>query len=577
MRHFANFSVGLLALSLAACGGGSGTIGNGSSSGSGAGNGGTGGTTTTYSMGNGSGSTFQAGMIGLSSTAVSAGGSTSLTVSIVDQTGTLFAQSADITFNSPCVAAGTAAIQPSATITTATGTATATYVAKGCSGSDVITATATVSGKALSATGTVTVASAAIGSIVFVSATPTNIALKGTGDSARPESSVVVFQVQDASGGPVPKATVNFSLNSAVGGITLTPSPATATTDAQGKAQITVNAGTVTTSVIVTAKVTSVTPAISTQSSQLTVTTGIPTANNFSLAVGCHNIEGWDLDGIQTTVTARLADRFQNPAPDGTAVTFHSKGAKIDPQCTTATTAKESGVCTVNFTSQNSRPTDGRVPLLATTIGEESFNDANGNGMFDVGETFTDTEEPFEDDAETGTFTSGNYFFDFNVNGTHDGPDANFNGVLCNDAARCTGPKSAGIGAKNLIILSGSNPVVDELDSSGNVVPRVGGGLAKIPTTGGTVRLWVRDVNGNPMPGSTSVSGSVSAIAPASYSVGTPNAFSVPCTTTAVNGKDGSTVYSFTISSTVNGTGTFTLDVKTPSGLETFVQIPVGP
>src|SRR5581483_1015505 len=256
-------------------------------------------------------------MIGLSSTAVSAGGSTSLTVSIVDQTGTLFAQSADITFNSPCVAAGTAAIQPSATITTATGTATATYVAKGCSGSDVITATATVSGKALSATGTVTVASAAIGSIVFVSATPTNIALKGTGDSARPESSVVVFQVQDASGGPVPKATVNFSLNSAVGGITLTPSPATATTDAQGKAQITVNAGTVTTSVIVTAKVTSVTPAISTQSSQLTVTTGIPTANNFSLAVGCHNIEGWDLDGIQTTVTARLADRFQNPAPDG--------------------------------------------------------------------------------------------------------------------------------------------------------------------------------------------------------------------------------------------------------------------
>jgi hypothetical protein len=576
MRNFTSgAAAGLLALALAACGGGA-ALTTGSSSGSSSGTSGgttggtTGGTATTYSMGNGSGGGFQSGVIALSSASVSAGGTTSLTVSVVDQTSTLYTQSTSVTFNSPCVAAGTAAIQPNATVTTTTGIATATYVAMGCSGSDDITASATVNGKTLTASGTVTVAQSAIGSIVFVSAKPTNIALKGTGDSSHPESSTLVFKVLDASGGPRSGATVSFSLNSAVGGITLTPSSATATSDVQGLAQIVVNAGTVATSVKVTAAVTSVTPNITTQSSQLTITTGIPTASNFSLAVGCHNIEGWDLDGIQTSVTARLADRFQNPAPDGTAVTFHSKGGKIDAQCTTATSATEGGVCAVNFTSQAFRPSDGRVPLLATAIGEESFVDANGNGAFDPGETFTDTAEPFEDDAETGVYASGDYFYDFNNNGVHDGPDGSFNGVLCNDPSRCNGPKSAGIGSRNLIILSGSVPSVDEIDGSGNVI------AAHIPTGGGTVRLWVRDVNGNPMPGQTVVSATVTSNSPASYQLGAPNSFNVPCATTGINVKDSSTVYTFSVGATATGTGTFTLEVKTPSGRDTITQIPIG-
>ena len=100
-----------------------------------------------------------------------------------------------------------------------------------------------------------TVAQAAIGSISFISATPTNIALKGTGDASRPESSTVVFKVLDASGGPRSGTPVSFVLNSNVGGITLTPASATATSDTQGLVQIVVNAGTVATSVKVTASI----------------------------------------------------------------------------------------------------------------------------------------------------------------------------------------------------------------------------------------------------------------------------------------------------------------------------------
>jgi hypothetical protein len=537
---------------------------------------------TTVQMGNGTGAGFVAGQVGVQNGSLSAGGSTSLSVSLVQTGGTLFTGSATIGFNSNCIAAGTAQIQVNGvtnvtnSVTTNTGIATVTYVAKGCSGPDVVTATAVINASPLSAAGTVTVAAATIGSIAFVSATPTNIALKGTGDASRPESSTVVFQVLDSSNGPVSGATVNFTLNTNTGGITLTS--ASATSDVNGKVQTVVNAGTVATSVKVTAIVASTVPAISTQSSQLTVTTGIATARNFSLAVGCSNIEGWNYDGVQTPVVARLSDRFQNPVPDGTAVTFHSLGGKIGAQCTTATSPTESGVCSVNITSQAFRPADGRVPILAMAIGEESFVDANGNGAFDVGETFFDTSEPFEDDAETGpfagpppgpvTYAAGDFFYDFNNNGVHDGPDGNFNGVLCNDPSRCNGPKSAGIGAQNVVIFSGSSAVITATDG-GAAIPLAG---IHIGYNGAAnLSFLIYDVNGNVMPGGTTVSLSASG---AGLSVAAPTSFAIPCTGIWKNTPFGGlTQFNFTVSaSSTAGTGVVTLTVTTPKGNVTILQ-----
>lgn len=540
---------------------------------------------TTVQMGSGTGASFVAGTIGISNASVSAGGSTSLTVSLVQSDGNLYAGSATIAFNSNCVAAGKAEIQQNGTkvtsVTTTSGIATVTYVAKGCSGPDTVNASSTVSGSPLSASGTVTVVAAAVGSISFISATPNNIALKGTGDATRPESSTVVFRVLDASGGAVSGAVVDFSLNTTVGGITMTPAPvapatfSTATSDANGNAQIVVNAGTVATSVKVTASVEST--SISTQSSQLTVTTGIATANNFSLAVGCYNIEGLEIDGVQTPVTARLADRFQNPVPDGTAVTFHAEGGKIGAQCTTTTTDSESGVCAVNFTSQAFRPSDGRVSLLAMAIGEESFTDANGNGAFDPGETLFDSSEAFENDNEPAnlTYDVGEFFYDFNNNGTRDTSDGMFNGVLCNDPARCSGPKSAGIGVGNLIILSGSTPKVNvysgSTDVSGTTLAMGALNSAKGLT------YYVRDVNNNVMPGGTTVTLSASG---ASLGVAQPSSFTVPCSAIppspniSTNAVSGINTFPFTVTSGgTAGTGVVTLTVTTPQNVTTVYQI----
>lgn len=527
-----------------------------------------GGGTNTLRMGRGSGATFVQGSLEISNTSLSAGGSTSVSAYIVNSDGTLYTQQATINFNSACIAGGSATLQPGAQVQTTTGIATVTYQARGCSGADQVTATASVGGQSLSATGTVTVAAAAVGSIAFVSATPTNIALQGTGDATRPESSTVVFQVRDATGGPVPNAAVSFRLNTSVGGISLTP--LTATSDAQGRVQTVVSAGTVATSVNVTATVTSVTPNISTQSSQLTVTTGIPTANSFSLAVQCFNIEGWDYDGTTTAVTARLGDRFQNPVPDGTAVTFTSEGGNIQSQCTTQTTATEGGVCSVNIRSSEPRPANGRVTVLAKAIGEESFTDANGNGAFDNGETFVDLPEPFRDDNENGTYDVGEDFFDFNNDQNRTAADGLFNGVLCNDTTgRCgaSSTRSTGIGRNAIVVFSGSFPVVTQ---PGNVALPTSFPIGALNSARG-ISFYVRDARGNVMPAGTTVRLQASG---ASLGVASPSSFTVGCSTT--NGEvSGTTVFPFTVTSgSTAGSGVLTLTITTPRNNVTTVQIP---
>ena len=115
-----------------------------------------GGTTTSVAMGSPAGTGFQAGVLGITNASLSAGGSTSLQAVLQQSDGSLYTQSATVSFSSPCAAQGLATI-PSP-VTTTTGIANATYSATGCSGSDVITATATIGGTPVSANGTVTVA-----------------------------------------------------------------------------------------------------------------------------------------------------------------------------------------------------------------------------------------------------------------------------------------------------------------------------------------------------------------------------------------------------------------------------------
>jgi hypothetical protein len=96
----------------------------------------------------------------------------------------------------------------------------------------------------------------------------------------------------------------------------------------------------------------------------------------------------------------------------------------------------------------------GRVTVLATAIGEESFPDKNGNGRFDeseytlflglnvsdepydLKEAFVDhNEDRFYNPEESNTITEAGgeleEFADFNRNGVFDLADGVYNGVLC--------------------------------------------------------------------------------------------------------------------------------------------------
>jgi hypothetical protein len=226
------------------------------------------------------------------------------------------------------------------------------------------------------------------GSISFVSATPPNIALKGTGGEGRSEASVVVFKVLDIYGNPIQRL-VNFSLplHTTFGGLYL--STLSANSDpASGEVQTTVNAGTESTPIRVTATIDGTT--IATVSDVLVVSTGIPDQNSFSISASTFNIEGLNYDGVTSDITVRLADHFNNWVPDGTAVGFRTTGGSIPASCVTT-----NGACTVQLTSQNPRsgpalaPVNFRAVILAYALGEESFSDLNNNGRYDPGEPFT--------------------------------------------------------------------------------------------------------------------------------------------------------------------------------------------
>ena len=395
--------------------------------------------TATRRMGRETGNSFVNGQLLITSGTLSAGGTTSLSVNVVDGANALVTDPIDITFNSPCFANDLATFTSddaaTSTVTTSTGTARVEYNAVGCVGADVVTATATVLGNQLSATGTITVASPEIGSIDFDTAEPKDIAFSGSGTSDRPSKSTVTFRVVDKNGNGIRGRTVSFSLSTSVGGITLSSSSAVTNND--GFVSTTLNAGTVTTTVRVTASVTPDSgPTIFTTSDSINVNIGIADQNSFSLSLATFGPNAYNYDGVTVDVTARAADKNNNFVPDGTIINFVSSFGAIPGSCTTT-----SGACTVQWTSQGQRPADGMLTILARTVGEESYRDSTTDGRFDVAElaSVEQLSDAFLDRDYDATRDNDEEYYDFGNDGGFTVADAIFNGSNCTTAATTAG------------------------------------------------------------------------------------------------------------------------------------------
>ena len=74
--------------------------------------------------------------------------------------------------------------------------------------------------------------------------------------------------------------------------------------------------------------------------------------------------------------------------------------------------------------------------MLATVQGEETFDDANANGVYDTGESFDDLGEPFIDKDDDGArdTTPFEEYIDSNGNGAYNGPNGAWDGSSCTGA-----------------------------------------------------------------------------------------------------------------------------------------------
>lgn len=143
-------------------------------------------------------------------------------------------------------------------------------------------------------------------------------------------------------------------------------------------------------------------------SNNITVQSGPPAQDRFSLSVGTFNIEGQNIDGITTKFTIRVADRQGNAVPDGTVINFTSGGGQVQPSCATARTDGISS-CSVTFSSQSPRPANGRITVMAFAEGVKTFTDKNGNNIFDAGDTLSDIGDAYRDDNENGAYDAGEF------------------------------------------------------------------------------------------------------------------------------------------------------------------------
>jgi len=492
---------------------------------------------------------------------LSAYGTTSVNVT-VNSDGAPYTTPMTVTFSSPCASAGKAVLSASAT--TVNGIATVSYRDNGCAGTDTVTATLMTG---ISVANTLTVAAPSIGSLQFVSALPTTITLKGTGGLGMQETSILTFKLVDTGGNPLAGKTVNFSLNTTVGGITLSaPSSISA---ADGTVVVTVSAGTAPTPVRVTAS--TVSPALTTQSDQLTITSGIPSQAGFSLSASTHNIEGWIYDGVTTSITARLADHFSNPVPDGTAVTFISEGGSIVGSCTTNT-----GACSVNLSSQNFRPTNGRVTVLAYAVGEEAFVNNDANYLFssstewtpaidDLGEAFLnvdDTENPV-------VYTPGvDTYIDFDSNGAYTAKNGKFDGILCDTAiSGLCNKQTVHVRGSQTITFSGSFAVGTIISPAS--LDLGGCGVAQ------TITLTIKDLHNNPLPAGTTIAVSTdNGTILGDTSIVIQDTTAVGGTTHAVYIKGDGTLTGGVCNDTTLS-GLFNVKITTPKGNITTASIPV--
>lgn len=326
-------------------------------------------------------------------------------------------------------------------------------------------------------------------SIQYLGANPASINLAGSGGVT---STQVTFAVTDASGSPVADGVVvTFELSQNPGGATIAPSSAK-TANGSGIVQTVLQAGRVAGTVVITAK----TSNFSADSDPIQVSGRGVNYDDFSLACDSYYISGFSEFGLQNNCTVFASDVNGMFVP-GTEVSLLSEAGGVprvvkvnkDPdfgygrgdfvyqtQCPLPVDTEplgpnsdprfpsnigefrdvgpvagsgapffdmcfmQNGVVRPQMTTRNTlNPRDGWATLVAYTIGEECYDDKNGDGQYS-GDIETDNlrcdlGEPFLDENDNNQWDGpgvdphipeGEPFFDYDSNGTWTPPNGHW-------------------------------------------------------------------------------------------------------------------------------------------------------
>ncbi len=356
---------------------------------------------------------------------LSAEGSTTVSVHMVDKSNdnSEYLGLVDVFFVSACTQLGRAEFTPA--VVKASGVAISTYRDKGCGRAHGVTDNIVVYigsvdddgniSAHVSAVTRIEVEAKAVGTIEFVQAAPSVIALDGLGTAETPSISRVDFRVIDISGNPLPGYLVEFELDHEFGAAELLVSDAV--TNEEGIAQVILRAGNVTGTVRVKASLDvldgngSFITSVTTLSTSIVMATSLASQQGFALSANIFNPHAWDQNNSEVVVTAHAGDSNQNPVLDGTRIYFRESAGLVNSSCEIV-----DGKCSVTWISANPKPVDGHVTILAHTRGQGDFQDANGNGLFDLGESFYTFGESWLDANGNGAYdATGHYQADLDI------------------------------------------------------------------------------------------------------------------------------------------------------------------
>ncbi len=428
-------------------------------------------------------------------TALESGASTNITLKTQDADSKVNQNNVSVSFAATC---GT--FDNFVVVSSNQGDVTTTYKAidaagKLCEGEQTITATGSNTSSTQSVK--VKIASITANSLIYTTAESINMATKNSGSASSGQIEFTIF----SNGVPASNQSVKISKSYAPTDFSFitqgNKNEQIVKSDSNGKILVTLYPGNIPGPVEIKAALVSDDTTLA-LSKNVSVVNSRATQNGVTVTIQKNVLLNNTAD--TSGITMRFTNRNGTNIPAGTVVNFVTEGGKIDPNCST----DNNGTCTVTFTSQQPRPSNGRVTVLAYLEGDKQYTDIDGDNNYtmgidklvkNIGDFFRDDNENNSYDSDTGEFIYKRGQTGLCTNNSAVGLSqisTMFNNFLSffhqtNIDNTCSTDLSATLRVQTIFGFADDTPTFVNLNMLGGVFEMYGNGLKTLPMPSGTI------------------------------------------------------------------------------------------